>query len=55
MNYSTLEPKMSFSTPLKNYSDVGEEWKGQRSQRFARGLRFEPHKDLITTSSIQIT
>ena len=42
---------MSFSTPLKNYNDSHEEWKGQKSQRFGRTIKFSPHKDLISTST----
>ena len=54
MNYSTLSPSpLSFSTPLKNNSDV-QEWDGQRSRRFSKGKRFEPHNDLIKTSTFAI-
>lgn len=49
MNYSTLEP-LSKTTPLKNYSDFPEEWTGQRSKRFGRGIRFEQKRDLIKSS-----
>lgn len=54
MNYSTLEP-MSYSTPLKNYSNHEEEWQGQRSRRFAKSIRIEPRRDLIKSSSLFLT
>lgn len=49
MNYSTLEP-LSYSIPLKHYSDFSEEWQGQKSKRFGRSIRFEPSRDLIKSS-----
>lgn len=53
MNYSTLDP-LTHTTPLKSYH-IAEEWPGQRSQRFAPSIRFQPKPDLIQSSITEIT
>ena len=53
MNYSTLEP-YAYSVPLRNYQH-DQEWDGQRSNRFAKTIRFRPAQDLIKTSIFAFT
>lgn len=48
MNHSSFLP-LAHTTPIKGY-DFNPEWQGQRSQRFPRPKKTQPHRDLIKSS-----